>query len=364
MSRYVHTSDFSYELPPELIAQQPIEPRDAARMLVVSPDGAILHRTVRDLPDFLGPGDVMVVNNSRVIPARTWARRLPTGGRVELLWIEPKDSPATWTALIRSRRAVKPGDRFAIGDTIAVVTAPRSPDGTVSLALEGGGDVVALLERAGHTPLPPYIRHGADTPHDRGRYQTVYARTPGSVAAPTAGLHFTPSLLDTLRRRGVEIVELTLHIGPGTFRPVREEDPSRHRMHTERYEIPDTVARSVNTALRDGRRLLAIGTTVIRALESAVGSDGHVMPGPGRTDLFIRPPYHFRTANMLLTNFHLPRSTLLMLVCAFGGCERVLEAYRLAIEQRYRFYSYGDSMLLSRSPDSLAELGGRCSAAS
>ncbi len=346
----LRTSDFDYELPPELIAQEPIEPRDAARMLVLEPDGQIRHEVVRDLPARLASGDVMVVNNSRVIPARTWARRLPTGGRADILWIEPRDD-GSWSALVRTRRPVKPGDRFAIGETVAVVLGARHADGTLPLALEGGTDVLDLLEREGHTPLPPYIRRGADTPADRDRYQTVYARRPGSVAAPTAGLHFTPALLEALRRRDVEIVELTLHVGPGTFRPVHEEDPARHVMHTERYEIPEAAANAINAALRENRRVLAIGTTVIRALESAVGSDGVVRPGPGRTDLFIRPPYRFRTATMLLTNFHWPRSTLLMLVCAFGGRERVLEAYRIAVHERYRFYSYGDCMLLKAPRD-------------
>ncbi len=345
MNHDVRTSDFDYHLPPELIAQQPIEPRDAARMLVLESDGTIRHRFVRDLPEHLAPGDVVVVNNSRVIPARTWARRIPSGGRAELLWVEPQDD-GSWTALVRTRRPVRAGDRFAIGDAVAVVRGPRRADGTFPITLEGHGDVRKLLEQVGHTPLPPYIRRGAETPADRDRYQTVYARMPGSVAAPTAGLHFTPALLDALRQRGVKIAELTLHVGPGTFRPVREEDPARHVMHTERYDIPEATARLVHSALRQGRRVLAVGTTVIRALESSVDHDGQIRAGPGRTDLFIRPPYRFRTANMLLTNFHWPRSTLLMLVCAFAGRERVLEAYQAAIGERYRFYSYGDCMLI------------------
>lgn len=346
----LRTSDFDYELPPELIAQEPIEPRDASRMLVLEPGGQLRHEVVRDLPMHLAPGDVMVVNNSRVIPARTWARRLPTGGRAEILWVEPRDD-GCWSALVRTRRPVNPGDRLAVGEAIATVVGPRQPDGTLPLALEGGGEVLELLEREGHTPLPPYIRRGVATPADRERYQTAYARPPGSVAVPTAGLHFTPELLEALRQRGVEIVELTLHVGPGTFRLVHEEDPTRHVMHTERYEIPAAAAGAVNAALRDGRRVLAVGTTVVRALESAVGPDGLVRPGPGRTNLFIRPPYRFRTATMLLTNFHWPRSTLLMLVCAFGGRERVLDAYRVAVRERYRFYSYGDGMLLTAPQD-------------
>ncbi|MCX7818620.1 MAG: tRNA preQ1(34) S-adenosylmethionine ribosyltransferase-isomerase QueA [Kiritimatiellae bacterium] len=341
------TSDFDYALPAELIAQQPVEPRDAARMLVLGADGALSHRLVRELPAHLLPGDVMVVNNSRVIPARTWARRETTGGRVELLWIEPRDD-GSWTALVRSRRPVRPGDRLRIGTQVVVVEDGRFADGTIAVRLEGDADVLELLEHEGHTPLPPYIRRGRDEPADRERYQTVYARRPGSVAAPTAGLHFTEELLCTLRERGVQIVELTLHVGPGTFRPVREEDPARHSMHVERFEIPEATAEAISRARSEGRRVLAIGTTVVRALESVADEHGRVRPGAGRTALFIRPPYEFRVVDLLLTNFHLPRSTLLMLVCAFAGTDRVLAAYHTAIEHRYRFYSYGDCMLLAR----------------
>ena len=345
--------DFHYELPPDRIAQTPIEPRDAARMLVVPSQGPFEHRTVRDLPDLLRTGDVLVVNISRVIPARMFGRKARGGGRVEILWIEPA-SAGGWLALLKARRRPRPGDRILLADGRATaVLAEELGDGMGRLVVDDGVSVEWLMEKEGLTPLPPYIRRPlptAEALRDRERYQTVYARSPGSVAAPTAGLHFTPELLERIRERGVAIAELTLHVGPGTFRPVKVANPDDHHMHSEPFEIPPETADAIARARACGGRVVAVGTTVVRALESSATYGGRVEAGKGRTDLFIRPPWAFRVADALLTNFHLPRSTLLMLVCAFAGRERILEAYRVAVDAGYRFYSYGDCTFLPGPP--------------
>lgn len=344
------TSDYDYELPPELIAQTPAPERDAARMLVLHrADGRIEHRIVRELPEYVDPGDVVVVNNTRVVPVRMFGHKEGSGGRVEVFFLEERED-GTWDVLLRSRRRPKPGHRIPLGSGRAFAELLEDlGGGAARMRIESDVPVLELLEAEGRTPLPPYIRRPASAPEpaeDRARYQTVFARQPGAVAAPTAGLHFTPALLAAIRGRGVETVEVTLHVGPGTFRPVTAEDLAGHKMDSERYEITADAAQSINRARAGGRRVLAVGTTSVRALETSVRSDGLVASGVGRSELFIHPPYQFGCIGALLTNFHLPRSTLLMLVSAFAGREAVLDAYATAVREKYRFYSYGDCMLI------------------
>ncbi|HUS66625.1 MAG TPA: tRNA preQ1(34) S-adenosylmethionine ribosyltransferase-isomerase QueA [Kofleriaceae bacterium] len=346
-------SDYDYELPPELIAQVPAERRDASRLLVVDPaTGAPSDRRFADIVELLPEGAVLVVNDTRVIPARLRARK-PSGGAVELLLLEPQrpgafDGP--WIALARASKPLRAGAALELADgtVVRVVTAraPGDRDATLVVALEGCADPLDLLDRLGEVPLPPYIERapGASAAADRERYQTVYAAHPGAAAAPTAGLHFTPELLATLETRGVTRAAVTLHVGLGTFAPVRDDDLRHHRMHTERFTIPPATAALVAS----GRPIVAVGTTVVRALEAAATAPRTVAPGPGSTDLFIGPDHTFRAVDHLVTNFHLPGSTLLVLVSAFAGRDRVLAAYRHAVAARYRFFSYGDAMLLSR----------------
>ncbi|MBN1557092.1 MAG: tRNA preQ1(34) S-adenosylmethionine ribosyltransferase-isomerase QueA [Lentisphaerae bacterium] len=356
------TADFDYVLPEALIAQTPAARRDAARMMVLHrATGTVEHRTVRDVPDMLRAGDVLVVNDTRVIPARLTGRRAETGGRVELLLIEAlpggggAGGEALWRALCRMRGRLRPGLRLVLADgELEGELRTVEATGRVQVALWSDAPVAEVLERHGTAPLPPYIRRprgagGAEeAAGDRERYQTVYARVPGAVAAPTAGLHFTPDLLERIRRRGVETAAVTLHVGPGTFRPVRSERVDGHRMEAERFEMGAAAARAVQAARERGGRVVAVGTTTVRTLEAAGAAERGGAAG-GRTDLFIYPPYTFRSVDALLTNFHLPRSTLLMLVSAFaapGERERgrtlILAAYREAVRAGYRFYSYGD----------------------
>ncbi len=333
------TSDFDYHLPPEAIAQHPGE-RGESRLLVLGRTSE--ERRFADLPDLLDPGDLLVVNDTRVIPARLRARR-PTGGRVEILLVE-REGPASWWCLLRPGRRLPPGAPLAIESGPAARVEERA-DGRCRLTFDQ--PIGPLLAEIGETPLPPYIDRPVE-PRDRQRYQTVYAARPGAVAAPTAGLHFTPALLAALERRGIRQASLTLHVGPGTFRPVKAENPEEHVMDSERFEIPEATAQAVAATRRNGRRVVAVGTTVVRTLETAATSDGLVTAGAGRTGLYIRPGYGFRVVDRLITNFHLPRSTLLMLVCAFAGRNRVLDAYRQAVGSGFRFYSYGDAMLVDR----------------
>ena len=357
------TSDFDYTLPPERIAQQPIEPRDRARLMVFDrATGAITHRRFHDLPSLLAPGDLLVANDSRVLPARLFGQRDGSGGRVEVLLLR-RDASARWEALVRPGRRMPVGARLRFGEGDGAVwgeVVDRTPAGTRWFRFS---DEAALL-RLGHAPLPPYIR---ETPADPERYQTVYARTPGSAAAPTAGLHFTPDLMARLERQGVGMAFITLHIGLDTFRPVREDDPTAHPIHREAFEVPEATARRINETKALGGRVVAVGTTAVRTLEQAArwssggGKGGsHPAPSPqssvfspwvlepaaGWADLFILPGHHFQIVDAMITNFHLPRSTLLMLVSAFAGRERVLEAYAEAIKEEYRFYSFGDAMLV------------------
>ncbi len=335
----LRTSDFDYHLPPEAIAQHPGE-RGESRLLVLGRTTG--KRRFAELPDLLDPGDLLVVNDTRVIPARLRARR-PTGGRVEILLVERQES-ASWWCLLRPGRRLAPGAPLAIEGGPSARVEERA-DGRFRLTFEQ--PIEPLLREIGETPLPPYIDRPVE-PRDRERYQTVYAARPGAVAAPTAGLHFTPALLAALERRGIPQASLTLHVGPGTFRPVKAENPEEHVMDSERFEIPEATAEAVAATRRNGRRVVAVGTTVVRSLETAATSDGLVAAGAGRTGLYIRPGYGFRVVDRLITNFHLPRSTLLMLVCAFAGRKRVLDAYRQAVGSGFRFYSYGDAMLVDR----------------
>jgi S-adenosylmethionine:tRNA ribosyltransferase-isomerase len=339
---------FDYDLPPELIAQEPAEPRDASRLLALErATGRIDDRRFSDLEGLLRPGDCLVANRTRVIPARVLG--IGEGGRpVELLFLRPVDGER-WEAMVRPGRRCRVGAQIEVagGAARARVVGERR-EGTRVIAVEAPWPVPELLERHGLPPLPPYIgRHDAPKPEDRERYQTVYARDDGSVAAPTAGLHFTPELLARLERGGVALHYLTLHVGPGTFRPLRGERIEEHHLEPEPIEIPEPTARAIDAARRGRRRVVAVGTTTTRALEWAGAPDGRVRPGRGAADLFIRPGHRFRIVDALITNFHLPRSTLLVLVSALAGREVILDAYRHAVRARYRFYSYGDAMLIT-----------------
>lgn len=354
--------EFNYELPPELIAQEPIEPRDASRLLVLDRGtGELGHHRFRELPRFLRAGDVLVFNDTRVIPGRLRLRRLDTGGRAEILLLRPlgdeADGRQVWEVLGRPARRLRPGTRLvceggssvergspgAGGCQVVVTAAGAEGVRQVELRWDAGVPLGAVLEQVGEVPLPPYIHRPLA---DRERYQTVYARQPGSAAAPTAGLHFTPRLLGELQRTGVETCYLTLHVGLGTFRPLRTETVEGASLHAEYYRVEEEAAERINAARRRGGRVVAVGTTVVRTLETVAGPGGEVRPGEGWTDLFIYPGYRFRVVDALVTNFHLPRSSLLVLVCALAGRERVLAAYREAVRERYRFYSFGDAMLI------------------
>jgi S-adenosylmethionine:tRNA ribosyltransferase-isomerase len=342
----LQTADFDYELPPEFIAQAPVEPRDASRLMLLDRrTGAIGHAHFRDLGQFLRPGDLLVLNNTRVIPARLYARKAGTGGKVELLLLK-RLQPRTWEALVGGR-GLQPGSALDIEGTRGLrATVIESLDGPRRV-VRFSRPVTPLLERVGHVPLPPYIHAKLA---DRDRYQTVYGRMPGSAAAPTAGLHFTPGLLGALRQAGVEIEFITLHVGVDTFAPVTEDNAAEHAMHGEWCELAPAAAARINAAKRDGRRVVAVGTTSVRTLESAppgAAPGAVVAPFVGPTSLYILPGHHFRVVDALITNFHLPRSTLLMLVSALAGREQVLAAYEIAKQEGYRFYSFGDAMLIS-----------------
>lgn len=334
--------DFDYELPEELIAQHPSPVRDQSRLMVLDRrTGAVAHRMFADIVDYLRPGDLLVLNNTRVFPCRLAARK-PGGGKAEIFLLEEL-GVNLWRALVRG---VKTGNVVAVAPGVEAKVLGSKEDGVWSIQFIGVENIRSLLPEIGSIPLPPYIERNAE-PSDCERYQTVYASCDGAVAAPTAGLHFTDELLGRLREKGVDTAMVTLHVGPGTFQPVRTENIDDHHMHPERYEIPFDSAEQINRAIVDGRRIIAVGTTSVRALETAAGENGMIKPGRGSTSLFIRPGYVFKAVDCLITNFHLPKSTLLMLVSAFAGREHILSAYRTAVEARYRFYSYGDAMLIS-----------------
>ncbi len=337
------TSDFDYHLPPESIAQNPAEPRDAARLLVLNRSAdSVGHFVFRDIAQFFSAGDLLVLNQTRVIPARLVGKKIPDGGRCEALLLHRLDD-TTWEALVGGKH-ITPGKSLAFsgGPKAVVVEALDGP----RRVLRFSEPVEPYLEKIGHTPLPPYIQHST-APAER--YQTVYARVNGSAAAPTAGLHFTPELLEMLQAQGVQVGYVTLHIGLDTFAPVREENPSHHQIHTEWCEIPEETARLVNQTARAGGRVVGVGTTSVRSLETAAqfASPGErIAPFQGSTDLYILPGYSFKAVDAIITNFHLPKSTLIMMISAFAGRERVLNTYQLAVQEGYRFYSFGDAMLI------------------
>jgi S-adenosylmethionine:tRNA ribosyltransferase-isomerase len=348
-------SDFDYELPVELIAQRPLVRRDASRMLVVSrADASWLDGSFSEFPLQLREGDTLVVNNTRVFPARLAGRREPTGGRVELLLLRRRGEfeGEVWEALARPARRLDAGARVVFGDgLLRAEILSATEDGTRRVVrFDADGDFDTLVEEFGRMPLPPYIKREtgdlASRAEDRERYQTVYAAARGAIAAPTAGLHFTPRVFDELRARGVGVVEITLHVGYGTFAPVREEDLSSHSVAPESFEIVEAAAREINKTRERGGRVVAVGTTTVRALESAADEAGRVRAGRDEAALTITPGYAFRMVDAMLTNFHLPRSSLLLLVSAFAGRELVLAAYRHAVRASYRFYSYGDCMFI------------------
>jgi len=343
--------DFDYTLPEGAIAQEPLAERDASRLLVLDrATGSLRHHVFRDLPDLLAPGDLLVMNRSRVFPARLTGQR-PGGGVAEVLLVRPR-SEHVWEAMVRPARRLRPGTRVSVGQRegdaldIFILDEPALPDGQRAVrVVPRRGSVAEALERLGHVPLPPYIQR-EDRPEDRERYQTVFARERGSVAAPTAGLHFTAALLEKLTARGIERAEVVLHVGPGTFRPVQVADVRDHAVASEPFVLPEETARAIARARARGSRVIAVGTTTTRVLETRADETGRVSPGAGETALVIVPPHPFRAVDALVTNFHLPRSSLLLLVAAFAGRERILDAYDQAIAAGYRFYSYGDAMLV------------------
>lgn len=356
-------SDFDFHLPLERIAQAPLARRDDARLYVVDRRGGDTHRQIRELPALLPDGALLVVNDTRVIPARVRGKK-PTGGRVELLLVEPlagssEDGLSHWRCLGGASKPIRPGPLELDGKGAPACAVVETNGEWVDVVFDcAPADLHRVLERIGEVPLPPYIKRerGAAPPvDDRDRYQTVFAHTPGAVAAPTAGLHFTSELLSALEARGIARATVTLHVGPGTFAPLRTDELDDVRLHAERYEVPEATADAIARARSDGRPVVAVGTTVVRTLETAALDDGTVRAGSGATSLFIKPGHRFRAVDSLVTNFHLPRSTLLMLVAAFAGpppegIDRILAAYRNAVDAGYRFYSYGDAMLIHGPP--------------
>ena len=342
--------DYDYELPREFIAQHPAEPRDRSRLFVLDrATGEIEHRRFNEIVDYLDPDDLLVLNDTRVIPARLVGRR-DTGGRVEILLIEKLDESGRWLALVKTRGKPRAGEpiRFDASGMCLELCASRG-EGKWEVAARSSTELEEIVETTGRAPLPPYIRREAQADphreHDLSRYQTVFASAPGAIAAPTAGLHFTEELIERITLSGTQVVNVTLHVGLGTFRPVRADDVAQHDMHRERFEVSPEAAAQIRSALESGRRIVCVGTTTCRVLET-LAQTGGVRGGQGDTSLFIYPPYSFSAVGALLTNFHLPKSTLLMLVSAFAGRERILHAYEIAKREGYRFYSYGDAMLI------------------
>jgi len=340
-------SQFDYELPREMIAQEPAGKRDESRLLVLDrATGEIQHRIFQDVIEYLSTGDMLVLNDTRVIPARIDAHR-ETGGKVEVLFLEDRGKQR-WTALMQAKGHLRVGEKLILGEFSAEIVN-KDPDGVYMLRFGENTDVIGMLEHAGAPPLPMYILrmrsdHAAH-PEDKERYQTVYAAASGSIAAPTAGLHFTQELLKKIQEKGIEIARVTLHVGFGTFAPIQVQQIEEHRMHRESFDVKPEEAERLNRAKRDGRRIIAVGTTTTRVIETLAGK-GDIAPGKGSTDLFIRPGFEFKFVDAMITNFHLPKSTLLILVCAFAGREKILAAYEEAKRSGYRFYSYGDAMFI------------------
>lgn len=338
-------SDFDYELPENLIAQQPAEPRDESQLMILDRNtGSVTERTFKEIINFIDPGDTIVLNNTEVIPARLYGKKEKTGGQVEFLLLTEIESD-TWEVLVRPGKKVKLGTRVVFGDhDLIAEVKDRTDFGGRVVEFEYEGIFAEVLDKLGEMPLPPYITKDLEA---KEQYQTVYAQKRGAAAAPTAGLHFTTEVLDQLKDKGVNIVNITLHVGLGTFRPVRADKVEEHDMHEEYYEVTDKAAEAINKTKEAGNRIIAVGTTVTRTLETVGGEDGYITADKGWTDIFIYPGYEFKVIDGLLTNFHLPKSTLIMMVSAFAGYDKVMAAYQQAIDKEYRFYSFGDAMLIT-----------------
>lgn len=339
----IKTSDFDYFLPENLIAQSPVYPRDSSRLLVYDRESDnILHKHFYDICDFLKEGDVLVRNNTKVLPARMFAYT-KNNAKVEVLLLK-RFNLTEWDVLVKPGKKAKPGAVLTLSDELSLeVLSTIEESGSRRVRFDYKGVFEDIISRIGEMPLPPYIKEKLE---DKERYQTVYAKTEGSAAAPTAGLHFTPELLDKIKAKGVQIVDVLLHVGLGTFRPVKEEDLTNHHMHSEYYQIDESSARIINQAKKEGRRVIAVGTTSVRTLESVADDKGFVSAGSGDTEIFIYPPYKFKCVDALITNFHLPKSTLLMLVSSLATKEKMLKVYQTAVEENYRFFSFGDAMLV------------------
>lgn len=338
------TSDFYYDLPSELIAQDPLEDRSSSRLLVLNKkSGEIEHKSFRDIKSYFKKGDCLVLNDTKVIPARLYGSKVGSGGKIEFLLLK-RISGDEWEVILKPGKKAKKGARFEFGNGKLIAEIVETLDGGNRLVkFKYDGLFENVLDELGQMPLPPYITHKLE---DKERYQTVYAKNKGSAAAPTAGLHFTNELLEEIKNEGVSIAYLTLHVGLGTFRPVKVDDVENHKMHSEYYSISDETADIINTARKNGGRIISVGTTSTRVLETVANDDGMVKSGSGETDIFIYPPYKFKAVDSLITNFHLPESTLLMLVSALAGKENIEKAYKCAVEEKYRFFSFGDAMFI------------------
>lgn len=337
------TSDFYYDLPEELIAQTPVEPRNSSRLMVLPRNGGeIEHKHFYDLPEFLKPGDCLVLNNTRVLPARLYGTREDTGAVVEFVLLRQHGNKL-WECLAGPGKKAKTGYKFRFSDKLTAIVTDVLEDGNRMIEFACEGDFFAVLDEVGQMPLPPYIKEKLK---DKERYQTVYSKDAGSAAAPTAGLHFTKEMLESIKAMGVNIAYVTLHVGLGTFRPVKVEDVTQHKMHTEHYYIPEEAAKTINETRKNGGRVICVGTTSCRTVESCAKKYGEIKECSGDTDIFIYPGFEFKCMDGLITNFHLPESTLIMLVSAFAGYDNVMNAYNTAVKKRYRFFSFGDAMLI------------------
>lgn len=337
------TSDFYYDLPEELIAQTPVEPRNSSRLMVLPRNGGkIEHKHFYDLPEFLKPGDCLVLNNTRVLPARLYGTREDTGAVVEFVLLRQRGNKL-WECLAGPGKKAKTGYKFRFSDKLTAIVTDVLEDGNRMIEFACEGDFFAVLDEVGQMPLPPYIKEKLK---DKERYQTVYSKDAGSAAAPTAGLHFTKEMLENIRAMGVNIAYVTLHVGLGTFRPVKVEDVTQHKMHTEHYYIPEEAAKTINDTRKNGGRVICVGTTSCRTVESCAKKYGEIKECSGDTDIFIYPGFEFKCMDGLITNFHLPESTLIMLVSAFAGYDNVMNAYNIAVKEKYRFFSFGDAMLI------------------
>lgn len=339
------TSDFYYDLPENLIAQTPVEPRDSSRLMVLhKTSGKIEHKIFKDLTDYLEPGDCLVINDTRVIPARIYGVKEETGAVVEFLLLSQKENDV-WECLCKPGKRAKTGTKFSFGEgkLLGEVVAIDRDEGNRFVKFSCDGNIYAVLDEIGSMPLPPYIKEKLE---DKERYQTVYSKALGSAAAPTAGLHFTPDMLEEIRKKGVNIAEITLHVGLGTFRPVKVEDVTKHKMHTEHYIVPQEAADMINRTKKNKGRVIAVGTTSCRTIESVAAKNGCICADEDDTSIFIYPGFEFKCMDALITNFHLPESTLIMLVSAFAGYDNIMNAYNTAVKEKYRFFSFGDAMFI------------------